>query len=72
MIRYKEGHWDATQFFASGGLPSSHSATVAALAVAIGIQEGLDSSLFATATIFASIVRAQLQFSQHEMHFRTS
>jgi len=38
-------------------MPSSHSATVAALAVAIGLQEGTGGSLFALAAILASIVR---------------
>jgi acid phosphatase family membrane protein YuiD len=39
-------------------MPSSHSATVTALAVAVGLQEGFSSSLFATAAIFASVVSA--------------
>uniref|UniRef100_A0A804QX14 Acid phosphatase/vanadium-dependent haloperoxidase-related protein n=1 Tax=Zea mays TaxID=4577 RepID=A0A804QX14_MAIZE len=37
-------------------MPSSHSATVTALAVAVGLQEGFASSLFATAAVFASVV----------------
>lgn len=40
----------------SGGMPSSHSATVAALAVAIGLQEGTGGSLFALSAILASVV----------------
>lgn len=42
--------------FASGGMPSSHSSTVVALATAIGRVEGLDSSMFALALVFATIV----------------
>jgi hypothetical protein len=38
-------------------MPSSHSATVTALAVAIGFQEGTASSVFAIAVILACIVR---------------
>ncbi|CAL9054351.1 uncharacterized protein LOC135675911 [Musa acuminata AAA Group] len=53
---YKERHWDAKQLIGSGGMPSSHSATVTALALAIGIQDGLDSSAFATAAILAFVV----------------
>ncbi|RRT85849.1 hypothetical protein BHE74_00001593 [Ensete ventricosum] len=53
---YKERRWDAKQLIGSGGMPSSHSATVIALAVAIGIQDGLGSSTFATAMMFASVV----------------
>jgi len=44
------------KFFASGGMPSSHSATVTALATATGIEHGVDSSLFALTFIFAIIV----------------
>lgn len=40
----------------SGGMPSSHSATVCALAIAILIQEGPDSLFFAIALILAIIV----------------
>ncbi|EMS45766.1 hypothetical protein TRIUR3_17926 [Triticum urartu] len=53
---YKENRWDAKQLVGSGGMPSSHSATVTALAVAVGLQEGLSSSRLATAAIFASVV----------------
>ncbi|KAK3144428.1 hypothetical protein QOZ80_4AG0312920 [Eleusine coracana subsp. coracana] len=55
-IWYKENRWDARQFIASGGMPSSHSATVTALAVSIEIQEGFRSATFATALIFALVV----------------
>lgn len=40
----------------SGGMPSSHSATVVALAAAIGFQEGPAGSLFALAVVLASVV----------------
>ncbi|KAJ6833730.1 uncharacterized protein M6B38_276680 [Iris pallida] len=53
---YKERRWDPKQLIGSGGMPSSHSATVTALAVAIGFREGFDGSVFATAVIFASVV----------------
>ncbi len=42
--------------FASGGMPSSHSSTVVALATAIGRMEGIDSGLFALAVVFATII----------------
>jgi acid phosphatase family membrane protein YuiD len=42
--------------FASGGMPSSHSSTVAALTIAIGLKEGFDSSVFALAITFTSVV----------------
>lgn len=42
----------------SGGMPSSHSATVTALAVAIGLQEGTGGSEFSVALILAFVVRS--------------
>lgn len=40
----------------TGGMPSSHSSTVACLAASIAMQDGLSSSTFAIAFIFAFIV----------------
>jgi len=40
----------------AGGMPSSHSAFVSALATAVGIREGIDSSAFAICVVFASVV----------------
>ncbi|KAI4336612.1 hypothetical protein L6164_015116 [Bauhinia variegata] len=53
---YKERRWDFKQLVGSGGMPSSHSATVTALAASIGFQEGFGGPLFAIALILASIV----------------
>ncbi|KAK8485537.1 hypothetical protein V6N13_090457 [Hibiscus sabdariffa] len=53
---YKERRWDFKQLVASGGMPSSHSATVVALATAVGFQEGFGGAIFATSLILASIV----------------
>jgi len=47
---------DLRVLFGSGGMPSSHSALVTALAVAIGRVEGWQSSAFAIAMTFAFIV----------------
>ncbi|KAL0877469.1 hypothetical protein Bca101_027174 [Brassica carinata] len=54
--RYKEKRWDLKRLVGSGGMPSSHSATVTALAMAVGLQEGFAGSLFAIALILTSIV----------------
>ena len=43
-------------FFTAGGMPSSHSAVVVALATRIGIDTGLSSVPFALATVFAAVV----------------
>ncbi|CAN1313440.1 Uncharacterized membrane protein YuiD [Linum perenne] len=55
-LKYREKRWDVKQLIGSGGMPSSHSSTVTALAMAIGFQEGFEGSLFAAALILASIV----------------
>ncbi|GAA6732252.1 divergent PAP2 family protein [Thermus brockianus] len=51
-----EGRFQWERFLETGGMPSSHSATVSALAVAVGLEEGFGSSLFAVAAVFALIV----------------
>ncbi|KAE8816351.1 putative membrane protein YuiD-like [Hordeum vulgare] len=54
--RLKEKKWDARKFLISSGIISSLSAAVASLAVAVGQQEGGDSSVFALALVFAAVV----------------
>lgn len=56
MCRFKEKRWDSRRRLGSGGMPSSHSATMTALAVAIGLQEGTGGSAFALAVVMASVV----------------
>ena len=53
---YRTGKWDFHWVIASGGFPSSHSSSVTALSLSIGIQEGFDSAIFAVTTIFSFIV----------------
>lgn len=53
---YREKRWDLKQLIGSGGMPSSHSATVTALAIAVGFVDGFGGSLFATAMILACVV----------------
>lgn len=52
----KEKRVNFRRFVGAGGMPSSHSALVASLATAVGIQEGWDSTGAALAIIFALIV----------------
>ena len=47
---------DLRYLAAAGGMPSSHSAVVVALATRVGIDTGLESIPFALATIFAVVV----------------
>ena len=42
--------------FGTGGMPSSHSASVMALCTSIGIQEGMGSPIFAVAALLCIIV----------------
>lgn len=53
---YKEKRWDPKKIIGSGGMPSSHSSTVVALAVSIGLHEGVEASTFAIAVVLAFIV----------------
>lgn len=41
---------------ASGGMPSAHTTTVAALTIALGLGEGFNSTIFALAIVFLIIV----------------
>jgi len=48
-------------FVDTGGMPSSHAATVSALACAVGLKYGLNSSIFAITAIFAWIILMDAQ-----------
>ena len=52
---FRKGEFDIKRVFSSGGTPSSHTAAVSALTVAVGLTEGLDSSLFAITFVLALI-----------------
>lgn len=47
---------DFNKLLCNGGMPSSHSSTVCALAVSFGISHGTSDPLFAIAVIFAFVV----------------
>lgn len=49
-------NWDWERVVGGGGMPSSHSATVGALATATVLQYGASSFEFAMSTVFAIIV----------------
>jgi len=53
-----EKRLDWTQMTTTGGMPSSHSATVCALAVTVGKMAGWNSLLFAITFFFAMVVMA--------------
>lgn len=56
LILLLEGRWRPTAFMETGGMPSSHSAMVAALATGVGLTQGFGSPLFAVGAVFALIV----------------
>ena len=57
LVAIKQRRFDhIRQLYLSGNMPSSHSATVVALVVLIGLKDGVDSGLFGLAVLFASIV----------------
>ncbi len=49
-----------------GGMPSSHSAVVASVAVITGLRQGWDSPLFAVAAVLALIVMHDAMGVRHE------
>ena len=51
-----DGKFSWRRLFSAGGMPSSHSASVCALAVTVGASMGFDSANFAICFIFACIV----------------
>ncbi len=53
---FKTRHWNLRRFVETGGMPSSHSASVAGLSVAVGLQEGFTSALFGVTLYFSLIV----------------
>ena len=54
--RFKEKRWNFWYFFVAGGMPSTHSATVTALTLGVGLEVGLRTALFTACLAFAYIV----------------
>lgn len=56
-IRYAQsGEWDWKKLVATGGMPSSHSASVTSLATYVALKKGVCSLDFAISAIFGLIV----------------
>ncbi|WP_078380254.1 divergent PAP2 family protein [Sutcliffiella halmapala] len=61
-IKYvRTGRWEWSTFFETGGMPSSHSAGVSALATFIAIKRGFKTIDFALSAIFGLIVMYDAQ-----------
>lgn len=56
IVLFEQKKFDITRFIGSGGMPSSHSAFVSAMATAVGIIEGFNSGVFAISFVLAFIV----------------
>lgn len=61
LIRKKDINLRTRDFFlkvvfGTGGMPSSHSATISAVAISIGMTKGFDSPIFAFAVIMVGII----------------
>lgn len=56
LVVLTERRWAFARLLETGGMPSSHSAAVSALAVALGVIHGWASPYFALAAVFGSIV----------------
>lgn len=56
LVLLKERRWDLSRMFGSGGMPSSHSALVVAMATAVGRLEGFGSTFFAIAVALACMM----------------
>lgn len=50
------GVWRPELFYLNGSMPSSHSALVSALSIAVGIKDGYSSTVFALSLALACIV----------------
>lgn len=56
IVFMSEREWNMERLFGSGGMPSSHSSLVSALAAGVAITSGLDSPMFAVTAIFAMVI----------------
>jgi len=55
-INTAKGKKDFRYFYASGGMPSAHSAAISALAITALVHDGPGSAIFGLATVFAAVV----------------
>ena len=58
---WREKRFNFKWFIGTGGMPSSHAASVASLSTSVGITYGFDSALFAIALTFTVIVMFDAQ-----------
>ena len=56
IYRVLEGKFNFWHFFETGGMPSTHSASVTALTLSVGLTVGWQTPFFTTCLVFALIV----------------
>lgn len=56
IFAFEHRRADMRMLFTTGGMPSSHSSSVVAMATSVGLLEGFDSTLFAIALALAVVV----------------
>ncbi len=56
LVAAAEKRWAPERLLDTGGMPSSHSAAVSALAISLGMQHGWGSPAFAISCVLGSIV----------------
>ena len=52
----RKGRWNLRRFVETGGMPSSHAASVAALSTTVGLEDGFRSLLFGVTMYFSLVV----------------
>jgi acid phosphatase family membrane protein YuiD len=53
---FPKRRWNLRRFVETGGMPSSHAASVAALTTSVGIQQGFNSLLFGVTLYFSLVI----------------
>ena len=53
---FRTGRWNLRRFVETGGMPSSHAASVAALSTEVALHEGVRSLLFGVTLYFSLVV----------------
>ena len=64
---FREKRFNFRWFVGTGGMPSSHAASVSSLSTSVGLTYGFDSPIFAIALTFTLIV----MFDAHTIRFST-
>lgn len=56
VVFFRTGRWNLRRFVETGGMPSSHAASVAALSTEVAFHQGMRSILFGVTLYFSLVV----------------